>query len=95
MEVEIVGRADADEARAVAAKPLLGFLVKSKDAPRIGQENLALLGQADAASVAHDEARADLFFKAFDVKADGRLSEVHLTRRSRETAGIADGYEGA
>jgi hypothetical protein len=29
------------------------------------------------------------------VKADGRLSEVHLTRRSRETAGIADGYEGA
>ena len=82
MEVETVGRADADEARAVAAKPLLGFLVESKDAPRIGQQNLALLGQADATGVAHDKARADLIFKPFDVKTDGRLREVHLTRRA-------------
>ena len=61
----------------------------------VGQENLALLGQADATGVAHDEARADLFFKPFDVEADGRLREVHLACRSREAAGIADGYEGA
>ena len=45
MQVEIFCRADADEAAAVAAEAMLGFLIQSKDAPRVGQEDFAMLGQ--------------------------------------------------
>ena len=78
MQVEIFCRADAHETAAVAAEAMLGFLIQSKDAPRVGQEDFAMLGQPDAARITHDQARADLIFKTFDVKTHRRLSEIHL-----------------
>ena len=45
MQVEIFCRADADETAAVTAEAMLGFLIQSKDAPRVGQEDFAMLGQ--------------------------------------------------
>ena len=45
MHVEIFCRADAHETAAVAAEAMLGFLIQSKDAPRVGQEDFAMLGQ--------------------------------------------------
>ena len=95
MEIEIVGCADADQAAAVAPEPLLGLLEEGEDAPRIGQQHLALLGELDAARVAQDELRADLILEALDVKADRRLREIDLARSLGEAAGVADGDEGA
>jgi hypothetical protein len=45
VQVEIFCRADAHETAAVAAEAMLGFLIQSKDAPRVGQEDFAMLGQ--------------------------------------------------
>ena len=56
MEIEIFGGADADQAAAVAAQALLGLLVQGKDAPRVGQQNLALLRQPDTTRIAYDQA---------------------------------------
>jgi hypothetical protein len=95
VQVEIFGDADPDQAATVAAKALLGFLVECEDAPRIGQQHLALLRQPDAAYVADDQARPDLILEAFDVKAHRRLGEVHLARGLGEAALLADGDEGS
>jgi len=45
VQVEIFCRANAHETAAVAAEAMLGFLIQSKDAPRVGQEDFAMLGQ--------------------------------------------------
>ena len=62
---------------------------------RVGQEDFAMLGQPDAARIAHDQARADLIFKTFDVKTHRRLSEIHLARSLGKAAGVADRREGS
>jgi len=82
-------------AQVIVAQALLGFLVQGKDAARIGQEDLALLGQLNAARIAHNQARADLIFETFDVKTHRRLGEIDLPRRLGKAAGVADGYEGS
>jgi hypothetical protein len=69
--------------------------LQSKDTPRVGQEDFAMLGQPDAARIAHDQARADLIFKTFDVKTHRRLSEIHLARSLGKAAGVADRREGS
>ena len=45
----------ANLAAAVAAEPLLSFLVQGEDAPRVGLKHLALLGQPKPTHIAHDE----------------------------------------
>lgn len=95
MEIEIVRCADPDQAAAIAAQAMLGFLMQGKYAPRVGQENLAMLSQPNATRIAHNQARTDLIFKTFDVKTNRRLGEIHLTRRLGKAAGVADGYEGS
>ena len=95
VEIEIVGCADPDWGVAIAAQTMLGFLVRREDAPRVGQKNLAILSQPDAARIGHDQARADLVLKTFDVQTHGRLGEIHVPRRLGKAAGVAYGYEGS
>ena len=76
----ILRRPDADEAAAVAAEAMLCFLIQGKDSPSVGQKDFAMLGQPDAARIAHDQARADLIFKTFNVETHRRLGEIHLAR---------------
>lgn len=95
MEIEILRCADPDQGAVIAAQAMLDFLIQGKYAPSVGQENLAMLSQPQPARIAHNQARTDLIFKTFDVKANRRLGEIHLTRRVGKAAGVADGYEGS
>jgi hypothetical protein len=40
-----------------------------------------------------NQARADLIFEPFDVKANRRLGEIYLARRLGKAASVADGHE--
>ncbi len=95
VEIEIVGCAEADEICSIAAEPMLGLLMQGQDAPRVGQKNLAPLGEPEPTRLAHDQGRTDLLLETFDVKADRRLGEVYLTRGFGEAAGVVDGDEGS
>jgi hypothetical protein len=89
VEIEILRRPDADEAAAVAAEAMLCFLIQGKDSLRVGQEDFAMLGQPDAARIAHDQARTDLIFKTFNVETHRRLGEIHLARSLGKASQIA------
>jgi hypothetical protein len=95
MEIEIIGRADPDQSAVAAAQAAFGLPVQGKDAPCVRQKHLALLGQFDAARIAHNQPQADLIFEPFNVKTDRRLGEIDLACRLGEAAGIAYGHEGA
>jgi hypothetical protein len=83
------------KAAAVAAEAMLCFLIQGKDSPRVGQEDFAMLGQPDAARIAHDQARTDLIFKTLNVETHRRLGEIHLARSLGKAAGVADRREGS
>ena len=58
-------------------------------------QSLALVGQAGAATLLHEQGAAQLLLQPADVHRDGGLGLVHPFRRPGERAGIDDGEERA
>ena len=60
-----------------------GFDVR-QDVSRVGREDVAGVGQRDAASGPGEEGKAELFFQVADLGAEGGLREVQLRGRAAE-----------
>ena len=91
----VVGRADAD--RALQPAIVEGgqrLAVEMDQAPRIGQQPLALLGELVAAPFLLEQRLADALLEPPHLHRHGRLRAVHLVGGAREAAGIGNGDEG-
>ena len=57
------------------------------------EQDLALLGQHQAARMAMEQGRADILLERADLAADRRLAEPQALGRTREAAGLGDAAE--
>jgi hypothetical protein len=91
----LVGADDEAAGRVVAqlGEGVVELAPEVLEAARVGGDDLAGVGEHDAAAVAVEEALAELGFQALDGERDGGLSSVEFLGRARKAALLGDGVE--
>ena len=89
---------DAEPQHAVARRPrhhVARFLGQRKNAPRVGQKPLALLGRRRLLAVAMQELAAERLLESPDLLAHRRLRAMDPLARAGEAPGVDDGDKAA